>query len=184
MDPLAQQAKQKMQKAFDVLVQDFATVHAGKATPALVENIMVSAYGQAQKFRLMELSTISIQDPKTIVITPFDQSIIGDIQKGIMEANIGFNPVVSTDLIRINIPPLSEERRKELVKAVNQKAENGRIMLRQVRHEAMEEIKKTGDNISEDEVKRLEKEVQKLTDEFIEKVDNLRYQKEEELLKV
>jgi ribosome recycling factor len=184
MDPVINKTRSQMQKAFDVLYQDFATVHAGKASPTLVENVQISAYGGEQKFKLLELATISATDPKTITITPFDQSIISDIQKGIMEANLGFNPVVSSNILRINIPPLTEERRKELVKAISQKAENGRIMIRQIRHEAMEEVKGMEEDVSEDEVKRLEKEIQKLTDEFMGKIDTLRDDKEVELLRI
>lgn len=186
MDPLISQTQIKMQKAFDILHQDFTTVHVGKASPVLVENVLVRAYGEGQKFKLLELATIHAQDTKTIVITPFDQSIIADIQKGIQEANLNLNPIVDQSIIRINLPPLTEERRKELVKLVNQKAENGKVMVRQVRHEAMDEIKKKGEegHISEDEVERLEKETQKLTDEYMGKVDSLLEQKENELLTV
>ncbi|OGH12479.1 MAG: ribosome recycling factor [Candidatus Levybacteria bacterium RIFCSPHIGHO2_01_FULL_36_15] len=186
MDPTTNQARGKMQKAFEVLHHDFATVHIGKANPSLVENILVTAYGEAQKFKLLELATIHVQDPKTIVITPFDQSIIADIQKGIYEANLGLSPAVNANIIRINLPPLTEERRKELVKLVSQKAESGKVMIRQIRHEAMEDIKKRGEgnSISEDDVTRLEKEVQRVTDEFIEKIDTLRHNKEEELMSI
>lgn len=186
MDPTTTQAREKMLKAFEVLRHDFSTVHVGKANPALVENILVTAYGESQKFKLMELSSIHVQDPKTIVITPFDQSIMSDIQKGIQEANLGFNPVVNANIIRINIPSLTEERRKELVKVVNQKGESGKVMIRQIRHEAMEDLKKQGgsNTISEDDVTRLEKEVQKITDEFIEKIDQLLTEKKEELMRI
>lgn len=186
MDSILSDARVKMQKTFEILHQDFSTVHAGKANPSLFENIQISAYGDNQKFKLMELATIHIQDPKTIIVTPFDQSVTDSIQKGISEANLGFNPVVTADIIRINLPPLTEERRKEMVKLINQKSESGKVMIRQVRHESMEAAKKLGSGgmASEDEVTRLEKEIQRITDGFVEKIDTLKSEKEKELMKV
>ena len=180
--------KLQMQKVLEVIKSDLGTVRTGRATPALVENIVINAYGGppagGSKMRVLELATIGALDPQTLVITPFDASIIGEIQKGIQEANVGLNPVIDGQLIRISIPPLSQERREELVSLVNQKLEGGRIQVRQVRHEAMEEIKKQFNNkeISEDEVLRLEKEVQKLTDKAILEIDSLGKRKEEELM--
>lgn len=173
-----------MQKAYDVLLADFATVRTGKATPSLVEHIIINAYGATQKLKVMELATIHAQDSHTLVLTPFDQSIIEEISRGIQEANVGLNPAVNENIIRIALPPLTEERRQEFVKLINQKAEQGRIMIRQVRHEAMEEAKKQSKTISEDEVIRHEKEIQKVTDEFVGRVDSLLEQKEEELMKI
>lgn len=186
MDTLLSDARGKMQHAFDAVWTDLATIRTGKATPALLEHIVIHAYGGSENLKVMELATIHVQDPTTLVITPFDQSIIGEIQKGILEAHVGINPIVDRNILRVSLPPLTEERRKELVKLVNQKIEGGRIMVRQVRQDAMREVKKMGEggSISEDEVTRLEKEIQKMTDEFMEKIDTLRLQKEEELLKV
>jgi len=149
----------------------------------LVENVVINAYGGSAKMRVLELAHISTSDLQTILITPFDQSIIGEINKGIMEANIGLTPVIDGANIRISIPLLSEERRQQLVALVNQKLEGGRIQVRQVRHEAMAELKKDS-SISEDEVARLEKEIQKLTDETISQIDGLGKRKEEELMQV
>lgn len=176
-------ARQKMQKAFELLHEDLATIRTGRATPSLIENIVISVYGGGTRLKLMELATIATSDPQTLVITPFDNSIIGEIQKGILEANVGLNPVIDGQLIRIAIPRLSEERRQELIHLMHQKLENGRIMVRQIRHEAMIEIKKQK-GISEDEVARLEKEVQKVTDEVILDIDTLGKKKEEELLQI
>ena len=136
--------------------------------------------------RVLEVATIGSLDPQTLVITPFDATIIGEIQKGIQEANVGLNPVIDGQLIRISIPPLSQERREELVSLVHQKLEGGRIQVRQVRHEAMEEVKKqfSAKTISEDDLARLEKEVQKFTDETIAEIDALGKKKEEELMTV
>lgn len=177
---------QQMQKVLEIIKTDLSTVRTGRAAPSLVENIVINAYAGTSKMRVLELATIGSLDAQTLVITPFDASIIGEIQKGIQETNVGLNPVIDGQVIRISIPPLSEERRQELVHLVNQKLEGGRIQVRQVRHEAMGEIKKkvTAKEISEDDVFRLEKEVQKLTDDTIGEIDALGKRKEEELMTV
>ncbi|HSX40851.1 MAG TPA: ribosome recycling factor [Candidatus Saccharimonadales bacterium] len=176
------EAQQRMQKALDVLRGDLSTVRTGRATPTLVENITINAYGGSAKLKVMELSTIAVSDPQTILITPFDASIIGEIQKGIIGANVGLTPTIDGQVIRISIPPLSQERREELIHLMKQKLENGRIMIRQVRQEAMNDIKKQ--DLSEDETSRLEKEIQKTTDDTIEQIENLGKQKEQELLQI
>lgn len=183
MDNLIQDTRQKMAKVLDVLRSDLATVRTGRAASSLVENIVLSVYGGTQKLKLMELATITTSDSQTLVITPFDASIIGEMQKGILEANVGLNPSNDGQVIRITIPQLSEERRKELIHLMHQKLENGRIMVRQIRHEAMVDIKKQKE-ISEDEVTRHEKEIQKLTDELMLDIDGMGKKKEEELLQI
>lgn len=175
--------KQRMQKVLDLLRSDLATIRTGRAAPSLVENIVLSVYGGTQKLKLMELATITVPDSQTLIIAPFDNSIIGEIQKGILEANLGFNPSNDGQVIRITIPQLSEERRKELIHLMHQKLENGRIMVRQIRHEAMAEIRKQKE-ISEDEISRQEKEVQKLTDELMLDIEGMGKKKEEELLQI
>jgi len=179
-------AQGSMQAVLNILKTDLGTVRAGKATPALVENIVVAAYGGTQKLKVVELAQISAIDPQTIVITPYDASIIGEIHKAVQDSGTGFTPVIDGQLIRISIPPLSEERRNELVALVHQKLEGGKIQIRQVRHEAMEEVKKAFANkeISEDDKDRLEKEVQRLTDDTILQIDNLGKQKEVELMAI
>ena len=183
MDPLAATTKQKISKVLDVLKGDLSTIRTGRASPALVENVTISAYGGSAKLKVMELATIGVSDPHTLVLTPFDPSIIGEIQKGIEGANVGLNPTIDGVLIRISIPPLSQERREELIKAMRHKLENGKIMVRQSRHEAMEEIKKQFDG-REDDIKHLEKEVQKIIDETMETIDEWGRQKEQELLQI
>jgi ribosome recycling factor len=183
MDPLAQETKKKIDKVLDVLKGDLATIRTGRATPALVENVIINAYGGSAKLKVMELATIGTSDSKTLVITPFDPSIITEIQKGIEAANAGLTPVIDGQIIRISIPPLSQERREELIKAMKHKLENGRIMVRQVRHEAMENIKKAFEG-REDDIKRLEKEVQKLVDDTIATIEDYGKQKEQELLQI
>lgn len=183
MEPdLIAATREKMRKALGVLHSDISTIRTGKAAPSLVENIMVVAYNGSTRLRVMELATISSSDPQTLVITPFDASIIEDIRRGIMESGAGLNPASDGQVIRITIPPLSEERRQELIHLMNQKLESGHIMIRQVRHEAMEEIKNA--HLPEDEHDRAEKEVQRATDDFISEIDALGKRKEEELLKI
>lgn len=178
--------KQKMQKVLEVLKNDLSTIRTGRAAPSIVENIIVSAYGGSTRLKVMELATVAAQDAQTLLITPFDNSIIGEIQKGIMEANVGLNPVIDSQYIRISIPPLSQDRREQLIKLMHQKLENGRVMVRQVRHEGMTVIKKQFNEktISEDDVTRLEKEAQKITDDAMGQIDGLGKKKEEELMQI
>jgi ribosome recycling factor len=183
MDPLAQTTKKRIDKILDILKTDLSTIRTGRANPAVVESVVISVYGGSTKLKVMELATIGVSDSQTIVLTPFDPSIIHEIEKGIQEANVGLNPVVDGHLLRISIPPLSQERRQELIKAMKHKLENGRIMIRQARHEAMEDIKKEFDG-REDDIKRLEKEVQKLVDDTIETIEDWGRQKEQELLQI
>lgn len=186
MDSAIQSARQKMQKVLEVLKADMATVRTGRATSSLVDHLTVSVYGGTTKLKLMELATITAADTQTLVITPFDPSIIGEIRKGILEANVGLNPVIDGSVIRISIPPLSEERRGQLIHLMRQKLEGGKIQIRQVRHEAMTEIKKQYNDklISEDEQLRLEKEVQRSIDDVILEIEAMGKKKEEELLQI
>lgn len=174
--------KQKMQKVLEVIRNDIATVRTGRAAPSLVENVVVSVYGGSTKMKIMEVATIAATDSQTLTLTPFDPSILGEIQKGLQEANIGLTPSNDGHVIRISIPALSEERRQQLIQLMKQKLENGRIMIRQARHDAMTEIKKQ--DLAEDEKSRLEKEVQKITDDTVSDIDSLGKKKEEELLQI
>jgi ribosome recycling factor len=183
MDPVATTTKDKLQKVLDVLKDDLATIRTGRATPALVENIVISAYGGSAKLKVMELATIAAQDNQTLILTPFDHSVMLDLQKGIEAANAGLAPVIDSNVIRIKIPPLSQERREELIKAMRHKLENGKVMVRQVRHEMIEDMKKDYEG-REDDISRLEKEIQKLVDDTIETIDNWGKQKEQELLQI
>jgi ribosome recycling factor len=149
----------------------------------LVENIVISAYGGSTKLKVVELAIVGVTDAHTLVLTPFDPSVIQEIQKGIEAANVGFTPVIDGHVVRINIPQLSQERREELIKAMKQRLENGKIMVRQMRHDSMEEIKQEYEG-REDDIKRLEKEVQKIIDDTIEHIDDLGKQKEKELMQI
>ncbi len=183
MENIISEVKTRMEKALGVLRQDFATVRTGKASPTLVENITINAYGGTTPLKVLELATIHVQGSDALLITPFDKSIIAEIEKGIANANVGINPIVDGDILRVNLPPLTEERRLELIKLIKQKGEGGKVMLRQIRHEGMEDAKRAANqNISEDEITRIEKEIQKCTDEFTEKIDKLLAEKEKELM--
>ena len=178
--------KGKMLKAIEVLKGDLGTIRTGRATPALVENITIHAYGGTQHLKVMELATIATTDHQTLVLTPFDQSIDGEIVKGIMETNVGLNPIIDGNVIRISIPSLSEERRAEFVKLMHQKLEGGKVMIRQIRHEVMADIRRKflAKEMAEDEKTRLEKQIQELTDEMMAEIDVLGEQKEKELMQI
>lgn len=183
MDSILQQTSIQMSKAIHMLQSDLSTIRTGRASPSLVDNLVISVYAGTTHMKVVELATISSSDTQTLIISPYDSSILGEIQKGIQEANIGLNPSNDGTVIRISVPPLSEERRQDLIHLMKQKLENGKILVRQNRHDALNEIKKS-ELLSEDETRRLEKEIQKLTDDFIAKIDNLGIKKEQELLQI
>ena len=175
-----------MQKALDVTKTDLMSVRSGRATPALVENIVVTAYEGTQRLKIMEMATVTVPDAKTVLITPYDVTTVGDIVKGIQESHAGLTPVSDGDVVRVTIPPLSEEQRKEYLKLANAKLESGKIMIRQVRQEAMKDLKRARDEkqIGEDEQKVGEKKVQELTDQMVEDIEQMGKRKEEELMQV
>jgi ribosome recycling factor len=174
-------AREKMKKALEVTRNDIGSIRSGRATPALVENIFIMAYGGTQKMRVMEMATITTMDAKTIVIAPYDASTIADIEKGIQIASTGLTPVVDKDIIRITIPSLSEERRLEYIKLAKAKLEAGKVMVRQIRGDAMKDLKTL---TNEDEQKHGERLIQELTDEMIAEIDSMGTRKEAELMQV
>ncbi|OGM29963.1 ribosome recycling factor [Candidatus Woesebacteria bacterium RIFCSPHIGHO2_01_FULL_41_10] len=178
--------RKKMQEVISMVTTDIGSVRSGRVTPALVENIEVPAYGGTQNMRLLELAGITASDPQTLVIEPWDKSIIGDIRKGILAANVGLNPSIDGDILRISVPPMTGEDRQKFVKLLHTKIENGRVMVRQIRGDAMRDLKKGFEEktVTEDDKFKLEKEIQDATDEFIEIIDTLGKNKETELLTV
>ncbi len=178
--------KQRMQRSVDSFASDIAGIRTGRATSALVENIIVPAYGGTQKLRVLEVGSINVTDPQTITIQPWDESIIGDIRKGIAEANVGLNPTIDGSLIRIAVPSLSAERRQEYVKLLHQKLEAARISIRQIRHDKMGELKRAQEakEITEDDQVRVEKQLQEETDRCVFRIEELGKKKEEELVTV
>lgn len=176
----------KMQRALDALKDDLSGIRTGRATSSLVENVVVLAYGGAQRLKIMELASISVPDAQQIIVEPWDKSIIGEIRKGIEAANIGLSPSIDGDKIRLSVPPMTTEDREKFVKLLSQKMENARIMVRQVRGEGMQDIKKSFEEkaLSEDQRELSEKNLQKITDEFIKKIEDIGMIKEQDLRKV
>jgi ribosome recycling factor len=186
VDTVLTATRDHMKKAIEVTSGDLATIRSGRATPALVENMTIVAYEGSQRLKVMEMATITTMDAKTIVIAPYDPSTLADIEKGIHEANTGLTPVIDGEIIRITIPPLSQERREEYLKLAKAKLESGRVMIRQMRHDAMKQLKKAADEktISEDQQEYGDKKVQELTDEMIAEIDSFGARKEAELMQI
>ena len=178
------EAEADMEKAVEFMMHEFAAIRTGKASPALVENIDVTAYGSSMK--LKQLALITSPETRLLVIQPFDAGTVQDIQKAILESNVGITPAVDGKLIRLRIPELSEERRKDLVRTVNKLAEEARVRIRGCRREAMEGSKKLEKEgkITEDDLERTEKEIQKLTDKNVADIDKHVAHKDAELMKV
>ena len=186
----------KMQQVLTLVSTDIGSIRSGGASPTLVGDLKVAVYGGQQKLKIQELATISTPDTQTIVIDPWDKSIVGEIVKGIQSANIGMNPSVSSQggsdtgagsqIIRISLPPLTTEDREKYVKLLSAKLENARVMVRQIRGDFMHDIKKTFEarELSEDEKFAQEKKLQEITDEFIEKINELGEKKKQELLQI
>ena len=177
---------QKFQKVVDSVASDISGIRTGRATPSLVENIMVPAYGGTSMMRVLEVASITAPDTTMLVISPWDKSIIGDIRKGILEANMGMNPSIDGEVIRISFPPLTTEDREKYVKILSQKLENGKVSIRSVRADEMQEIKKKFENkeLTEDDRKDDEKMLQELTDVYISKIETLGESKKQELLTI
>jgi ribosome recycling factor len=186
MDNVVSEMRAKMQQSLSVLQDDLMTVRTGRAMPSLVEDVVVSVYEGIQRLTIKELATISASDPQNLVLVPFDPAITGEIQKGILEANIGLTPSSDGNVIRISIPPLSEERRHDLIKLMKQKLENGKISIRQIRQDARNTVKKqqSSKEISEEQLHRLDQEIQKITDEIVSAIDEMGNKKEAELMQI
>jgi len=182
--PSLQKARQRMEGAIESVRREFAGVRTGKASPALLDTVRVEAYGS--QMPLTQVGTVTVPEPRLILVQPWDKSLLKAIEKGLRESDLGLNPSNDGSIIRIPIPPLTEERRREYVKLLHKLAEEGRVAVRQARKDANDEIKrrqKDGE-ISEDEVRREMDEVQKLTDQYVGKVDELLKKKEAEVLEV
>lgn len=178
------EAEESMDKAIEFLQHEFAAIRTGKASPVLVESLDVEAYGSSMK--LKQLALITAPEPRLLVIQPFDASTVKDIERAINESKIGISPVVDGKIIRIPIPELSEERRRDLAKTVKQLAEEGRVRVRSCRREAIEVAKKLQKEgkLTEDELRDAEAEVQKLTDKSVSDIDRHVATKEAELMKI
>lgn len=177
-------AKSKFEKVVSVVHEDMETIKVGGAKPSMVESVMVEVYGQ--RMRLMEVATISAPDPNQIVISPWDKSVMRAIEKGIIDSGLGMMPNVSGDMVRIIVPPLTEERRSDYVKLVHQKLESGKVLLRGARQELKEEIEAGKDQagVSEDDIKRDLEELQKLVDEYSGRLEAMAKEKEGEIMRL
>lgn len=176
-------AKEKMENAINHLNNELVKLRAGKANPAVLNDIKIDYYGTLTP--LNQVSNINTPDAKTIAIQPWEKNLIGDIEKAILAANIGFTPINNGELIRINVPPLTEERRRDLTKQVRHEGENAKVSIRNSRRDANEYLKKLKkDGLEEDMEKDAEIEVQKLTDDYSKKVDVLVENKEKDIMTV
>lgn len=180
MHPFVQAKKTEFQAAVDHLQNELASLRTGRASPQLVENIRVEAYGSGMD--LKSTASINVQDAKTIIIDPWDKSLLQAIEKAVRDADIGVNPAVDGQIIRIVLPQMTEETRKKLVKIMKEKCEEARIALRGVRESARDEVKKQ--EIGEDEKFKMLDELDKTTKEFTELVEQLAEKKEEEIMTV
>jgi ribosome recycling factor len=177
-------AEAKMKKAVQATQDEFAGVRSGRANPALLEKVKVEYYGT--EMTLVQLAQISAPEARLLVVTPFDKGSIPAIEKAIMTSDLGLTPSNDGSVVRVPIPPLTEERRRELVKLVHARGEDGRVAIRNIRRharEALEKAKKDGE-LPEDELKRAEKRLQELTDRYIKEIDEMLARKESELLEV
>lgn len=179
---LLREAEHKMEAAVEHVGSEFATVRTGRANPQILHRIQVEYYGTPTP--LVQLASISVPEPRMLVVQPFDQSSLGNIERAIQQSDLGVNPANDGKVIRVVFPSLTEERRKELVKVVRNMAEEGRVAVRNVRRHAKSDMEALHGEISDDEIRRGEDELQKLTDRYIEKIDSLLSNKEQELLEV
>ena len=182
--PRDSEVKQHMEDAFSAVRREFATVRTGKATPALLDTVRVEAYGSS--LPLNQVATISTPEPSLLVVQPFDPSVIGEIEKGILQADLGLNPSNDGQLVRVPIPALNEERRKEYVRLLHKMAEEGRVSVRHARREGNDRVRsriKSGE-VSDDDGHRDMEDIQKLTDDYSGQIDALLTAKEKEVTSI
>ncbi|MBE7053494.1 MAG: ribosome recycling factor [Ruminococcaceae bacterium] len=179
-----EQFETKMQKSIAALDSDLNTLRAGRANPAVLDKISVEYYGVASP--IAQVASIAVPDARTIIIQPWDASIVSEIEKAIQKSELGLNPQNDGKSIRLNFPPLTEERRKEIVKEVGKKGENAKVAVRSIRRDAMDFYKnqKKNSEITEDDLKGIEKDIQTLTDKYIKEIDDTCAKKEKEILSV
>jgi ribosome recycling factor len=180
-DQIKKQMKDKMGQAVQAFSRNLATVRAGRANPSLLDSVHVDYYGAFTP--LNQLASVGAPEARLLVITPYDKSALPEIEKAIQKADLGLSPSNDGNIIRINIPALTEERRKELVKVVGKYAEESRIQIRNVRRDANDQLKKNTD-LAEDELRNAQDDVQKVTDDHIKQIDELAKNKEKEIMEV
>lgn len=184
MKSVLKEARERMQKSYDAFESSVATVRTGRANPQVLNRVQVEYYGT--RMPLNQVANISSPDPRTLLISPFDKSVASEIERAIRESDLGFNPNNQGDAIFISVPPLNDERRRELVKAVKHMAEEAKVAIRNIRRDANHELSemKKENELTEDDLRQGEGEVQKLTDEFAEKVDERVKSKEADIMEV
>jgi len=184
INEIKQDTKQRMQKSIEALQSDFAKIRTGRASPGILEHVMVNYYGTETP--LSHVAKINVADAKMLTVTPWEKKLIPDIEKAILNANLGLNPVTSGDIIRVPMPPMTEERRREMSKLARQEAENAKVAIRNIRRDANQHLKDLlkQKEVSEDDDRRAQDEIQKITDEFISKVDEHLSSKEKDLMAV
>ncbi|REK09588.1 MAG: ribosome recycling factor [Actinobacteria bacterium] len=182
IDDLLTEAELKMEGAIEHVASEFSTVRTGRANPQLLQRIQVEYYGTPTP--LQQLASIAVPEPRLLVVHPFDQSSLGNIEKAIQSADLGLNPTNDGNVVRIAFPTLTEERRKDLIRVVRNMAEEGRVSVRNIRRHAKSEMENLHGEISDDDIRRGEDELQKLTDRFTDRIDGLLQNKEEELTEV
>ncbi len=182
--PSIGQARAHMDKALDSMRREFSTVRTGKASPALLDTVRVDAYGS--KMALNQVATVSAPEPRLLIVQPFDKSLAGAVEKAIKAAELGLNPSSDGGIIRVPVPALTEERRRDMVRMLHKLAEEGRVAVRHARQEANKDIKRRQNEheIAEDDARREMDEVQKLTDDYIRKIEQLLKAKEAEVMEV
>ncbi|BCX80945.1 ribosome recycling factor [Methylomarinovum caldicuralii] len=182
IEDILKEAKAKMEKTVVAIKQELAKIRTGRAHPSLLDHIRVSYYGS--EVPISQVANVAVEDARTLTITPWERNMVAVIEKAIMESDLGINPMTAGTVIRVPLPALTEERRKELVKVARHEAEQGRIAIRNIRREANQELKEALKEklITEDEERRAEEQIQKLTDDYIKKIDAVLAEKEKDLL--
>jgi ribosome recycling factor len=183
-DDIFGSAEHRMKRAVEILQRDFGNIRTGRASPSLLDRVQVDYYGTATP--ISNLATISVPEPRLMVVQPWDRTTLPSIEKAIQKSDLGLNPSSDGTVIRLAIPQLTEERRKELVKQVHRRAEEGRVAIRNIRRESQDDLKKQEreHSISEDELKRSTDRLQKLTDKYIAEVDEVARRKEHDVMEV
>lgn len=181
-NPIIDEAKDKMKKAEDALSREFGTIRAGRANASLLSRVTVQYYGVETPIN--QVASISVPEPRVILVTPFDKSSLEDVEKGILESDLGITPANDGSALRLVVPQLTEERRKELAKQVKAVSEEGKVAVRNVRREAMDAVKKGHKNgdFTDDDLHDLEKQVQSVTDDAVKQIDKLTDDKEQEII--
>lgn len=182
--PTRREAQDHMESALEAMRREFSAVRTGKASPALLDTVRVDAYGS--KMPINQVATVSVPEPRMMIVQPWDKGLLSAIEKAIMASELGLNPASDGNILRVPVPALNEERRREMVKLLHRLAEDGRVAVRHARQEANKEIKRAegAHEIGEDDARRQMDEIQKLTDEYTGKIDTLLKSKEQEVMEV